>query len=727
MLENLDASSKYIQLESQHSRENVSAVDGSPQTPPSEPAKAAIAKGGTHTVKKCILHAAPIGMTIWILSYNHRTMYWRDAGFEGQNSILQSLQLLVKLHELLMGASLTEIVLHHTIYALCTSNGLPLGLVTAAHQISSPKYICSHEFLQAFCFGPGITSRLSRVLLLVLIVAVFLLTLLAAPSSAIAIIPRLEWWKHTSPYPEGYDPVFMRYKSSDLWPSSVTEDLIHPGCADTESADAEYCPYSGYEMVTEWVGAHQNQGQTPNLTATGHGGVTRHLASTHNDRKSAGWTMASTVGYREAWDLGAFWQYIVGQSRSLAQSGLPRIAPALADRALFIRKPVVQVECEAHYTWNSLALELPRQHLRRPDMQYENPWLIRASFLRSQSRFQELISDRTDEDQAYRRQFPTAFSWVDTSDIVNGPSIGAVFAVNTPNESVALVPCTIAAYWTPTSMFLDPKSDMVIQEESSDPLKDSVSWTRMTIASDWANAMNRNLTDNNGLETTYIQHMMELYNNNSSSPVIFSEPGYGQESIPWRISTALGLYLTEGLARVQSTFWNGTVLCHTDASNQEKVYKLGNLNADEPQWWPQDQNFGDYANDQGWTQLEFTVRRYGYGWGFGGTLTKAAAVVLVLQALLGLLHIAIIIYGDGMNSWSTNSWSTLGEMLALAINSRFSDRMWGTAAGIKNKRTWREPVKIREMKDEHLELVLDGGLPPGEETGSRLRRGRLYH
>ena len=36
--------------------------------------------------------------------------------------------------------------------------------------------------------------------------------------------------------------------------------------------------------------------------------------------------------------------------------------------------------------------------------------------------------------------------------------------------------------------------------------------------------MNPNYTDENGLETTYIQHMMERYNNNSSSPVIFPEP-----------------------------------------------------------------------------------------------------------------------------------------------------------------------------------------------------------
>ncbi|KAL8767880.1 MAG: hypothetical protein Q9209_005772 [Squamulea sp. 1 TL-2023] len=285
------------------------------------------------------------------------------------------------------------------------------------------------------------------------------------PSSAVAMIPRLDWWDHTNPYPEGPERTFMRY---------------------TQSPDAEYCPYSGYEMVSVWIGAYQNQGQAPNLTIPSHGGVTRHLASTFNNTKSAGWTITSTVGYKEAWDLGAFWQYFVGQNRSLAQASRPRIVPTFLD-ASQIRKP----------------------------------------------------------------------------------------------------------------------------------------------------------------------------------PCVFSEPGHGQESIPWRISTAFGLYLTEALARVQSTFLNGTVLCHTNTTGQENVYILGNINANDPRWWPQDMSFTDFAHEQGWAEIKFTVSRYGYGWGFRGLPIKLAAVVLGLQALLGLTHIGFITIGG----WSAKSWSTMGEMLILAINS----------------------------------------------------------
>ncbi|KAI4276554.1 MAG: hypothetical protein L6R38_005641 [Xanthoria sp. 2 TBL-2021] len=720
MLENVEASP-----ESPHARERVLAVEESHQTPSSEPTWIAIAAGGKHTFTECILHAAPIGMTIWMLVSNGCSVYWKDAGYEYQNPILQALQYLAKLHELLMGASLAQVTLHRIHRGLCTSDGLPLGLVTAAYQLSSITYLITPEFRKSRRLPPGIKSILSRVSLLGLIVVVFLLTLVTGPSSAVAMIPRLDWWDHTNAYPEGSERAFMRYRASDLWPTSITKESIPPSCADTESADAEYCPYSGYEVVSEWVGAHQNQGQVPNLTVPSHGGVTRHLASKYDD-KSAGWTITSTVGYKEAWDLGAFWQYAVGQSRSLAQPERPRIAPGFVDRTQ-IRKPEVRVQCAAYYSWSSRDLELPSQHLvehvvgSNNQLSNTDPWLIQSSILRSQPRFHDLFPDAGDKDQKHLHQFPTAFTWVDTSGISNGPSIGAVFAVNTPNQSVALVPCSIVAYWTPTSIFLDPKSEMVIQEETPDPLKQSLSGLRMTIASDWADAMNPNFTDDNGLETTYIQHMMERYNNNSSSPVIFSEPGYGQESIPWRIATALGLYLTEALARVQSTFWNGTVLCHTNVTNQENVYILANLNANDPQWWPENKTFTDYAHEQGWAELEFAVQRYGYGWGFRGVPIKLAAAVLVLQASLGLTHMGIIVFGG----WNAMSWSTMGEMLVLAINSSPSKRLGGTAAGIEDH-LWGEPAKIRETRDRHLELVLDGGLPPEREVGLRPRKGRGY-
>ncbi|KAL8883155.1 MAG: hypothetical protein Q9192_007407, partial [Flavoplaca navasiana] len=518
----------YIQLESQHSQERILPVDEGHHIRPSKPGKNFLQAVTYHPVAECLMHAAPIAMTVWFLASSGRGVYWKDDGVGDVNATLKALQFLAKFHEILMGASLGKIALERIHYGLCSFNGLPLGLATAGYQISSVPYFMSSEFwqsLHAVRLLSDTRAIISRASLLGLIFVTFLLTLVMGPSSAVVIIPSLDWWDHTDPYPEGSERAFMRYKRSDLWPTSITKDLIPPGCADIESPDAEYCPYSGYEMVSEWVGTHQNQGQAPNITIAGHGGVTRHLASVPTDigKKNLGQTTTSTIGYKEAWDLGAFWQYADGQSRSLAQPSRPRIAPSFLDGTK-IFKPVVRIECVAHYTWSIQDLELPRQWLTG----YVDPWMIQPSTLRSQPQFGGLFPNTTEGNQSRLGQIPTAFTWIDTSDMNGGPSIGAVFAVNTPNGSVALVPCSVGAYWKETSIFLDPKSDKMIHEEASDPPESPMLWTDIRITPDWADAMNRNLTDDNGLETTYVQDMVERYNNNSSSPVIFSEPGYGQ-------------------------------------------------------------------------------------------------------------------------------------------------------------------------------------------------------
>ena len=653
----------------------------------------------------CPPHAFPIVMTVLFLVPHGRNMYWKDADYDYVDPIIPSLQFLAKFHEICMGFSLAEIVLDCVCSGLRSSNGLPLGLVTAAYQVSSLTFFASSEFWASCRLSSSKRATVSRLALLGLIFIVFLLTLVMGPCSAVVIIPNLDWWDHTNPFPEGPERAFMRYKPYDLWPTSITKDLIPPGCADTKSPDAEYCPYSGYELVKEWVSAHQNQGQEPNITTLGHGGVTRHLASVtaYPGSKSRGETSTSTIGYKEAWDLGAFWQYALGQGRSLATPSRPRIAPGFVNGSP-LKKPEVRIICVEQYEWSTSDFALPQHEFTLTN----DLWWIPSSILQSQQKFRGLFSNTTDGIQSHVGQFPTAFTWVDTSNLVDGPSIGAVIAVNTPNESVALVTCSVSAYWKPTTIFLDPKSDMIVHEESSTRPNeyDQGQWdlgTPINIAVDWADAMDRNFTDDNGLETTYIQHMMERYNNNSSSPVIFSEPGFGQESIPWRISTALGLYLTEALARVQSTFWNGTVLCHANKTDQESVFILGNLNGDDSQWWPEDKSFIDYAHEQGWAELNFAIARYGYGWGFQGKTVKLATAALVLQAVIGIVYIGLIVSGI----WKPSSWATMGEMLIFAINSSPSTVL-RTAATPVDKHTWRQTVKIRQMENKHPELVVEG-------------------
>ena len=54
----------------------------------------------------------PISVTIVIISLNIRGIYWQDFGHPNQNSILQALQYAAKAHEIMIIASLANVIVY---------------------------------------------------------------------------------------------------------------------------------------------------------------------------------------------------------------------------------------------------------------------------------------------------------------------------------------------------------------------------------------------------------------------------------------------------------------------------------------------------------------------------------------------------------------------------------------------------------------------------------------
>ncbi|KAK5165834.1 uncharacterized protein LTR77_008757 [Saxophila tyrrhenica] len=79
----------------------------------------------------------------------------------------------------------------------------------------------------------------------------------------------------------------------------------------------------------------------------------------------------------------------------------------------------------------------------------------------------------------------------------------------------------------------------------------------------------------------------------------------------------------------------------------------------------------DYALDNNtdiWRELVVQVKRYGYGWSFDGFLVYFATAALLTQALLTTVHIVAILSGR----WTSNAWSSMASMLAMALRSQRS-------------------------------------------------------
>lgn len=695
-----------------------------------EPPKIAISNRRRHALIASLVQVLPLLVTIPVLRLSIYNVYWDDLGSPHQDTYLQGWQFAAKGHEILIVASLSAIVLHKIRYELCASDGVPLGLVAAGYQLYSVGYLWSSEFWGGIISRP-ISARFSQraPLWFVIGFAVFL-SAVAGPSSAIAMIPRLNWWDVPEHFfntldhqPNSY---YLQGGPSLFWPEHLTVDMVPPGCLNYTAADPTACPYQGFENVMTWAGRHQNQGLQPNISLEDYSTI-RYLTSSANGDLNSGWTATSSVSIRDARDLGNYWDYVLSYSLDIAKINRPTLIPFIADSP-GLQKPLVQVQCAAYYDAHSLReIEFPHDRLNSWPLQtYQNAtWAMPVDFsasVRDSSSqnplFNETFSDYNIQDEIF-------FDWVDMTNFTQGLTLGALAVFWTGNGSTAVVPCTIDAHWTPVSIFLDPRYDGIIFQDSPDPgllLSDDASNTststatlkRISIDPAWAAIMDLPHNGTNGNSTLYSTDIRALiaslggdYDGDHFQIVGEGTPGTepDQATIPWRISTVLGMYLTEGLASLQL---DPTLVYH-DYTNATYVLDMDNLD-DGHYSYSGSPNvpFEAYASTQGFTKVQIRVQRYGYGWSLQGVPIKLAAAVLGIQSAMAILHAVLILAGR----WTCASWTSMGQMLVLALSSLPPTKaLRNTSAGVKSITTWTNVCAIKEVvrnEKMHLQLVVVG-------------------
>ena len=159
-----------------------------------EPRKAALDGRWWRAIWRCTPHILPLSVTIFIIFLNIAQAYWQDLGRLHQTTRLQAWQYAAKAHELLMASSITAIAVHRIQYDLCVSKGVPLGFVSAGYQLSDPLFVFSKEWLggvTSLTHPKGLTKAMPLGILLLL---GFALTVIVGPSSAVVMIPQLDWW-----------------------------------------------------------------------------------------------------------------------------------------------------------------------------------------------------------------------------------------------------------------------------------------------------------------------------------------------------------------------------------------------------------------------------------------------------------------------------------------------------------------------------------------------------
>ncbi|KAL8756641.1 MAG: hypothetical protein Q9199_002795 [Rusavskia elegans] len=306
----------------------------------------------------------------------------------------------------------------------------------------------------------------------------------------------------------------------------------------------------------------------------------------------------------------------------------------------------------------------------------------------------------------------STFSWFDLSDKSDPPSIAVIFEVTLPPPKFPgpqsmpagshnrVVPCTVDAWWVPVRIWIDPKSDNSIHEDSADIVKTDISSNphrlvgghKITINPSWADALNPKLRGSN---VTLIETMI--------TPQL--TPLGPLPHVEDTVSYLLSLHIAEGLSRVSSEtrLWhiplrkiatppivgpNATCavnMCHTDRL-------------------PCGPNVEENLAMSGFKRITFNVTRFGYGWGLGGVAVKLANVTLLLHVLLCLGYATSTL-------WSGRTFSIAGSVgaIALAVNSTPTEKLKNNCSGIRSLSTWKKVVVVRETRHDHVELVFEDG------------------
>ncbi len=627
-------------------------------------------------------------------------------------------------------------ILHHVRKGLLGPRGVPLGLLGFGFQLNSVAYFFTPEF-----WGGLRGSRLGKRKLSLRILAIalaFLLANLAGPSSAITMIPKLDWWPLHAMWPanEIQFHAYIEAPNGTIFPQSITRSLVPDYCFE-EQPDTKlqmYCPSGGLSNIlttapmigtplstTNYARADLNtnfsmpaannsvtrfvSGQFSSFNV---GNSSLFLASAMPDfaASSLHWWYSLVAGFQAGGYVNN------GPLRSSSTRALIKAMLRSGGELLQLYKPLVQVECQAS-SFDDPTITFPH------DLFFLPPWNSPPFSQADWSVPTPLMSDDASTDQIN-------FTWIDLA-ISEGPrpSILALFTMPLRDRSFSdMYACTVDARWVPTQPWIDPSTDKFVHDYISRPVPDLLQETDRNglptppppiyIDPGWAESLNvvqsatQNLT---GLGALGLACVTALTRDGAPPRTRGSDP------MIQCLDSALAIYLTDGLTRLQSSIPMYFVATGQTPRNTE-VLDIHYL--DHP-WRPGNSiaslTLPDFRDPTRFTELYMPVWRYGYGFGFpsggnGGITLYLATAVLLLHALLALVHMAILL----SSGRSSSAWGSVGEMLVLALNSRGSARLQNTCAGVGESKTWGMKVQIRETTEEHLELVLEGDGEGGSDA-----------
>jgi hypothetical protein len=711
---------------------------------PRERPKVAIRTGLRTNLPSLLPHLLAVAATLGVTSLSYRNTYWMDlvppqrliAPLLTQSGALNALQFAAKLHELLILASLTTIVMSAMRTHLLGQAGLPFGLIASGFQIFSGEWLRRKSFWaswKARNLSGSLFGRYPFVPFLTLFIVSSLLATLAGPSSAIAIVPSLNWFPLRQPFNTTVLPFFIFNQTSELWPATVTAANLNGANAPNnctypmDSATAEACPSGGFGDLYSWslnlLFLEPQKGT--NVSFQADRSDTRRVVTCKScDGPGTGKASAMSLNSALTGALTTFWTYagdnLGGQALQATQ---PKIAPT-PDAEIFA--PRVHVVCDTYSFDRSNTSDLTSMVF--PKLGNDPP--IDAKLMH--------VPKWTWD---YSRPMNSSnFTWVPLPKTPGGPSIGAVFTIPLTvqddyptgpwHQSSELIVCSVYAQWAPVDAWYEPTTtdqvdysiaDSNVESCLDSPLSPVTTREAINITLDmgYANAINAPIDFVTGDEPALYGLIQPFISPSGVLPgaTTFYSPYTATkngtfamdqtiQSRSMMLATVLATVTTDGLARIAG---NGVWPYSTPIFVEEE--SPSNLTGIFPQT---DQTGGfteplntTAAHMKDWLRLDIEVQRFGYGYQWRDSKTVQFGIsVLLVHVAMAVGHLfymlwTIVVEQQGVGC----SWDQITELIALAINSKSTSRMENTCAGIETSRTWQEIVAVRETYAGHLEMV----------------------
>ena len=675
------------------------------------------------------VHFIPILACVTALALNVKSIYLGRT-LEGQIRSapvnIAMLQVTSKLVELLVVASLTNIVVFTIRKEMVTGNGVPLGAISGIFMFSSLSYFWSPELWGSF---QGRLSLSSKIRIYGVLVVSGLLAATIGPSLAVLLIPRVQDWD------AGGSDIYLRGSSGDIWPDDIQFSASgnESICSLANATEYGVCPSSGYLSMlpyrTTAFQLHNYNKLQQNGSSFMFAGTQNYVPSTmeqmpefwyNGDRRSFA-CETSVIGVHGATaiylsQLINDWQRtVMSLSFASLRDSRSQYKYTFGLRAeASSRVPAVRVACS------------DAQNISAEDTEVEFPLLVDNTCWHSSKKL-----GIRDLNLVPTNNLTT--TWISLPNDFGRVSAGLIFEAPWADEhSRIILGCSVDARWTNATMscaenrgnpttagspgtacqssvtHLAPGYDFNHWPQYSTfrPKNDS-SWTSIRLQKSWLNILTptidagRYASDRSGRQTTLDSLLFDAVAINDLSQPDLSQTEAWNEMKPESLNRTISLewilasVVADGLSREGSVSVLNTTQEPASWSlldyNKTKDFSVQLLRGGKPLEKP-------VATPMVTKHATILISGYSYK---ASLFTDYLCIsVLTVYMLFASLHLVKVI----MRCQVSACWDTITEFLVLMQNSSpANSTLMNTCAGIKELSTYAKVAVIQALQSEHEE------------------------